>query len=385
MPLALDDIPIWMPTMPPIYDIDKSYLENADEGPFFKGAIPFRQWTNKTQWLDFLGYRIASPLGVPAGPLLNSRWIELAANLGFDVVCYKTIRSKLHHGHPPPNVIYIENEEQFNPQNLPKFVQKLDALPKNLECLAITNSFGMPSRSPEYLLEDIPLANSCLHKGQVMIVSIVGTCDENEPGSFEKDFVETAVLAKECGAHIIEANFSCPNVTTGEGCVYYNPKSVYAIASQIVKAINPIPLIIKLGLFPNQQGLKETLVSAAKAGVRGISGINTISMNVLTKDGKHALGQSRKSSGICGSPIREAALDFIRQAREINDREKLNFAILGCGGITLPEHFSLFLNAGADIAMSATGMMWDPYIAFRYHEKASKSLKGRGHAKSIIN
>ena len=34
-----------------------------------------------------------------------------------------------------------------------------------------------------------------------------------------------------------------------------------------------------------------------------------------------------------------------------------------------PEHFALFLDAGADIVQSATGMMWDPYLAMRHHEE----------------
>jgi hypothetical protein len=51
---------------------------------------------------------VASPLGVPAGPLLTSKWTDLAARLGFDVVTYKTIRSSEFAGHPVPNVVYLE-------------------------------------------------------------------------------------------------------------------------------------------------------------------------------------------------------------------------------------------------------------------------------------
>jgi dihydroorotate dehydrogenase len=48
----------------------------------------------------------------------------------------------------------------------------------------------------------------------------------------------------------------------------------------------------------------------------------------------------------------------------------LFLALLGCGGIMLPEHFDAFFEAGADVAMSATGLMWDPYLAMRYHARA---------------
>ena len=64
----------------------------------------------------------------------------------------------------------------------------------------------------------------------------------------------------------------------------------------------------------------------------------------------------------------------MRASREINEREKLGLAIIGVGGITLPEHFNEFYNAGADIAMTATGMMWAPYLAMRYHEELCSKI-----------
>ena len=48
--------------------------------------------------------------------------------------------------------------------------------------------------------------------------------------------------------------------------------------------------------------------------------------------------------------------------------ERLDLALVGCGGIMLPSQFDEFLSAGAQVAMSATGMMWDPFLALRYHE-----------------
>jgi dihydroorotate dehydrogenase (NAD+) catalytic subunit len=82
-----------------------------------------------------------------------------------------------------------------------------------------------------------------------------------------------------------------------------------------------------------------------------------------------ALGANRLVSGICGAPIRETALHFIRSARKAIDKEQLNLTVIGCGGITTKEHFTEFVNAGATVAMTATGMMWDPYLALRYHNE----------------
>ncbi len=92
----------------PIYDIQKTYLENAESGPFFTDSIPDRVWKPESEWIDFLGFQVASPIGVPAGPLLNSKWTTLAARLGFDIVIYKTIRECECPSHPLPNVMFVD-------------------------------------------------------------------------------------------------------------------------------------------------------------------------------------------------------------------------------------------------------------------------------------
>lgn len=358
----LNPLPEWSNAWCPIYDIEKTYLENAEEGPFFSGPFPKRVMPPKGEWVDFLGYKVATRLGIPAGPLLNSRWVDFAGKMGFDIVTYKTIRSQPHEGHPLPNVILIDT-----PPNGSTKAYSLKNSLRNLEQLTITNSFGMPSRSPEYLLNDIARAKKALSPGQILVVSVVGTpSKDGSEKSFFNDFVKTALLAKEAGAEIIEANLSCPNVAKEEGCLYLSADKVFELSSNLVKAINGAPLILKVGLFPTDNAMKNAFVAAAKAGVRAISGINTINMEVLDETDRPALGASRKTSGVCGAAIREAALGFLRNAKSIIDEEKLDITLIGVGGITDASHFDLFREAGADFVQTATGMMWDPYIALRY-------------------
>ncbi len=348
----------WYPSHPAIYDIAKSYAFNAENGPFFSGSIPKRPETKRR--IDFLGFSLRSPLGVPAGPLLNSRWVKLACQLGFDLPVYKTIRSFAHPAHALPNMIFVEPDS-------PKTAHARTAMPPDLAHLTVTNSFGMPSQSPDFLLKDIAKAHEYLEKGQALIVSIVGT--PNQGVSFADDFVRAALLAKEAGAKLIEANFSCPNVGKSEGCLYMSPETVKVFASALVKAIHPIPLIIKVGLFPDESLLQKVLIEAAKAGVRAVCGLNSVSMEVVDTEGKAALGPTRPSSGVCGAAIRPKALEWMRKASLINKKEHLDLTLMGCGGIVEPSHFDEFLEAGAKIAMAATGMMWDPYLAMKWHEE----------------
>jgi dihydroorotate dehydrogenase len=361
--MSENKFPRWYPDKPPIYDIHKTYLNNALDGPIFSETIPVRELPPSEKWIDFFGFKIASPIGIPAGPLLSAKWIKLAANLGYDVVTYKTIRSQEYHSHPLPNMVYVDTHGPVTSSN--QKAEKVEKPPKEIEDLAVTNSFGMPSMTPEFLMEDIPRAHGYLKQGQVMIVSVVGTPRPHE--NFRDDFVKAALLAKRAGAQIIEANFSCPNVEKREGSLYTSPDTVMEIGKAIVKAIHPIPLILKMGVFSSKEQMKDVLVAAAKTGTQGICGINSVSMQVSGKAGEPALGPNRLTSGICGGPIRTAALQFLSQATAIIQKEKLDLTLLGCGGITAPEHFDEFLLAGALIAMTATGMIWDPYLALRYH------------------
>jgi len=362
-------IPTWYPDHPPIYDIEKSYIENAEDGPFFDGTFPERVIPPKENWIDFLGHKIMSPLGVPAGPLLNSKYIDLAARLGFDVLTYKTIRSQAHNTHPVPNMIYIDVDGQL-PRDA-KNVHQTNVQPHDMEHLAVTNSFGMGCYEPTHLLEDIAKAKEALREGQVLNVSVVGTARPGE--DFVDDFVKTAAMAKEAGADVITVNFSCPNVSGhAEGSIYMDPETTQHIASKIVKEIGDVPLIVKLGFLNDDKQLQDVLTAAARSGARGVCGINTIGRHVLNDKEEPALGKGRETSGICGGPIRSYGLEFVTNARKIIHTEKLGLTLLGVGGVVKPEHFDEYLRAGADIAMSATGMMWDPYLAMRWHEMHNK-------------
>lgn len=361
----MKEIPQWWPEHKGIYDKDKSYKENFEQGPFFDGEFIERPEVPKDEWIDFLGHKVRSPLGVPAGPLLNSKWTTLAAKLGFDIPTYKTMRSKPHAGHPLPNVLFVDTKGPLDKGRMGETLKVREGEPQSMDHFAITNSFGMPSMDEDYLMADIEKANNDLEEGQVCIISVVGTPRDGE--DFEADFARTAAMAKEAGAKIIEANFSCPNVASGEGSIFCDPETAESIAVKIMKEIGDIPLIIKAGYFTDDEIMRKFLVSIARAGAQAVCGINTIGMKVEDDHGNPALGENRLKSGICGDPIRGAAIEFLQKTQQINDQEKLGLTVLGTGGVTLPEHFDELIDAGADVSMSATGMMWDPYLAMRWH------------------
>src|SRR3989344_1037501 len=92
----------------PYYDPKRSYEENYSEGPF--GAFADgKKYTNSGEpTYDFLGHKLYLPFGIPAGPLLNGKFVKAALDKGFDIATYKTVRSRQYPCHPAPNVIPVD-------------------------------------------------------------------------------------------------------------------------------------------------------------------------------------------------------------------------------------------------------------------------------------
>lgn len=350
----------------PLYDINKTFEENFSNFSFSSISIPIRSWPAKAKWSSFLGYPLASRIGAAACPVTTGKGIILLAQLGFDVLTYKTIRRQSHAPHPLPNIVHINSDQLLDYSDLEQAVYVDDKPRKTADKIAISNSFGNACLESTRVKEDIALAKKSLSVGQVLIVSVYGEGTSLE--SVSLDFAEAALIAKESGADIIELNFSCPNLLKSGEPLYRNPECVYEITKQVVKSVEEIPILIKLGLISERDFADKLLIAAARAGARGISAINSISMRVLDRMQLPVFGE-RIYSGVSGYPIRKLAIQCIKKLAHINQKEKLDLVILGVGGITLPEHFNEFFNAGADIALSASGMMWNPYLAHQFHQQ----------------
>lgn len=360
----------WSSQVPPLYDTAQTWESNLEKGPLFSGPFPPRKKSPPSQWIDFLGYPIASPLGVAAGPLLDGRWTQLASALGFDVITYKTISYKSRKSHPLPNILPLDSPSLSSP--LPTaYVSKHP--PQTLQELTITNSFGNPSKDPDYLMADLNRARQNLEPGQVLVVSLFGW--EEEEQDWLSSYCRAAALAKEAQAPIVEANLSCPNLGTQNRPLYLDAVEVERLCHKLVQVLGPIPLIIKVGTFSSSAQMKATLMAAARGGARAISGINTLSARISTPDGRPALGPLRPTGGVCGSGILELSQQFVRQGKEIIDQEALDLQLIGVGGVMTPQDAHTLLDCGAQCVQVATAMMWDPYLAARFHQTVSSSLQ----------
>jgi dihydroorotate dehydrogenase len=351
-------------TLAGTYDVARSYEENYQAGPLIQTFPPPRTITPKQ---TFIGFPVNSLLGVPAGPLLNANWILAYAALGFDLLVYKTVRTASAPSHPNPNCVFLQVTEDIFPADFGKQLVSTPIPPASHDKISITNSFGMPSRDPKLWQDDVQIAKRGISPGQVLIVSVVGTPGASD-GDLAADYAKGALLAKEAGADMVEINLSCPNVATGEGSVYTDPDFSSKICKTVKQAIGSVPLIIKIGYLDDPVVLAK-VVRANAPHIDAISGINTLSFEVVDAAGAPAL-PGRKTSGVCGAAIRGCSMAQAARVVALKERERYDFSIIGVGGIMTTDHIRQYFRLGVDAVMSATGAMWDPYLAYRYGEEA---------------
>jgi len=354
----------WHPT----YDVQRSYDENYAVGPTFAGPLPPARLGEPRA--RFLGHPVYSPLGVPAGPLLNSDWIGLYARLGFDLLTYKTVRSVARPAHPFPNCLVLDAPRPLEEADLGGEARVLGEQQGTPARMTITNSFGMPSRAPAVWQADLERALGMVGPGQVVIASAVGTDGE---GDLSEDFGRAVALAAEVGPHAIEINLSCPNVQGGEGSLFQSPEAAERVVRCAWQAVGTIPLMIKIGYVADEAVLAE-LVRRCGPYVQGVAGINTIPLAIRDRAGAPALGGAeRLRAGVCGEAIRDLALRQVARLAALRRRLGMEWTIVGVGGIFTADHVDAHLGAGADAAMSATGAMWNPLLAQQWWEKSQRS------------
>jgi dihydroorotate dehydrogenase (NAD+) catalytic subunit len=342
----------------PMYDPARTYRENFEQGPFGLFArTPASQETQPPQ-NSFLGMAVSTPFGIPAGPLVNGKFVKAALDYGFDLPIYKTVRTRRYECHPWPNVLPVQLEG-----DLTLYRQRLVTKPQYTDPLSITNSFGVPSYDPDFWQPDLADAAAHARLGQIVIGSFQGTV--NEGGSVAEylaDFRLGARMMRETGVRVVQINLSCPNEGTGNLLCFDTPRS-RAVVETVKAELGDTPLLVKLAYFRDDTALRG-LIEAIGPTIDGAEAINTLSAEIVDQVGAQALpGEGRLRSGVCGRGIRWAGLEMTRRLVRLREDLGLHFAVIGTGGVSTPEDFDSYRNAGADAVMSATGAMWNPLLA----------------------
>lgn len=344
----------------PTWDIHQSWEWNYFNGPCFDHSLPPIPPPDE-RW-SFLDFQLNSPIGVAAGPLLNSKWIEFYAQLGYDILTYKTVRSQPWQAHPLPNIVFVAVEE-IEPGQIPDVLLR-GREPDDVTDTTITNSFGLPSQGPDEWRADIRQAKLCLGEGQILVVSVAGMVEKiRNSVELAEDFARCAVWAVDAGADMIEINLSCPNISAREVGLYETPDLAGLIARCVRQHIGATPLAAKLGYFPDREVMKN-VVQALAPVVNALVAINSLRVRVLTEEGKQPAlpGKGREFSGVCGAAIRKLGLEMVSALAALREEMDIDFKIVGCGGISKPNHVTEYLASGANALEVGTAAIWNPTL-----------------------
>jgi dihydroorotate dehydrogenase (NAD+) catalytic subunit len=320
---------------------------------------------------DIAGFNVDFPLGLPASVLAsNAKWIEFYAKRGFDILTYKTVRSTYRAVHRWPNWVFLKDpHELVFPFNQP-VVGEQGWFPAELSQVSMANSFGIPSLDPAWWMDDIRRAKASIHGGhQVLIVSVVASRNENREALAE-DFVITARAAKEAGADIVEANYSCPNILNDPaGELFQNPTMSAFVSEALHAELGATPLFVKVGYLA-EPDLRAFVLNNSKF-VDGIVGINAISSPVLAPDGSPVFPE-RKSAGISGWSIsrraHEIAQVLVSLRKEVFAMHGKRLTMLSVGGVVSRQDFLDRLDTGVDAVESCTGAFLNPYLGLEVRD-----------------
>ncbi len=335
------------------YDIAATYRDNFERGPQLDpaSAVP------STEPVGFLGQKVNSRLGIAAGLLLNSKWIEGYAARGWDLLTYKTVRSSARECYPPPNWVFVDTDDGSGP------VYAMEDLPEDFSTISSAVCFGMPSMPPEFWREDIARAKAALSEGQMLIVSVVASPESDwDVVQVADDYAQCAGWAVEAGADVIEANYSCPNVCSAEGQIYCDAGLSETVTQTIRGAIGGTPLLLKIGVFPNAEN-QRAFLHAVAGNANGITLVNGISRPVLHPDGRPVFGEDYVKAGVLGRIIHEPCVTAVREARALIENENLSLALAAVGGVSSVADYKDFIAAGADAVLCGSSPMYLPDLA----------------------
>jgi dihydroorotate dehydrogenase len=332
----------------PRYDIDETYRWNYEHAPL---PVELEVPDVPGDW-RFLGVPVKSPIGIPAGPLLNGKWCLYHASLGFDVLTYKTVRSVARECFPLPNLLPVDCGSLTGDEaSVPSSTSMRGSW---------AVSFGMPSAAPEVWRRDIEWTRKQLPAGKLLNVSVVGTYQTGWTiADLATDYARCAAWAIESGADCVETNLSCPNVSTCDGQLYQNPQDASLVVRCVRDAIGDKPFAVKIGHLKSREDAIR-LLDAIAPSIDGIAMTNSVATGVTTESDLAAFNGNRR--GICGAAIREASLLQIRMFAEICGARREKVSLIGCGGASTTDDVENYLAAGAVAVHIATAAMVNPLV-----------------------
>ena len=306
------------------------------------------------------GRTLNSSLGIAAGPLLNSKWVEAYARLGFDVLTYATVRSTFRPAHGLPNIRHVENREQ---------AAVVARRPADNGGTTIAVSLGEPSMEPDIWRKDVRRAKERIGRGQVLIVSVIGTpLPGGDAETLIADYGICAGWAAESGADAVEIHLATPDPFVEQAHMIYENVPLAARILHRARTMVSVPVLAKLGPFKTPRLLHDTATRLAP-WANGYVLVHGISRRVLDDKGIPAFdGTGRERADVVGAQTFAVASRQVEEMLAWRKAGAWDRAVLAVGGISTVERARDLLREGADAALVATAALFDPLFAARFRQ-----------------
>jgi dihydroorotate dehydrogenase (NAD+) catalytic subunit len=300
---------------------------------------------------------VQSPIGIAAGPLPNSHWIEAYARLGYGLLTYQTVRTVARGAFVQPNLVFCRPDEPAVTEPAPR--------PLDPGRVTWAVSLGLPSADPELWRADVLRARSRIRPGQILIVSVVGTlAPGGDAQQLADDYALCARWAADAGADVIEVHLSEINAAGEQPqMVYENMALSVYIVDRVRRTVGQRPVIAKLGAMRGPRALHE-LASRLAPRLDGFILVDGLRRNVVKPDGTPVFpGEGRAVGLIAGAGVYAPCQVQVEELLAWRKAGAWSRAILAVGGLTTVERVRHVLASGADAAMVATAALTDPLIA----------------------
>jgi dihydroorotate dehydrogenase len=305
------------------------------------------------------GRPLNSTLGIAAGPLLNSKWVEAYARLGFDVLTYATVRSSFQPAYALPNIRHVDNREQA----------AVVSRPANGNGATIAVSLGEPSMEPDVWRKDLRRARERIGPGQVLIASVIGTHRADaDAEALIADYAQCAGWAAEAGVNAIEVHLATPDPFVEQLQMIFENVPLAARILHRTRTTVDVPVLARLGPFKTPRVLHETATRLAP-WAHGYVLVHGINRKVFDEKGSPAFeGAGRERADVVGAQTFAVASRQVAEMLAWRKAGAWDRAILAVGGISTVERALDVLREGADAALVATAALFDPLLAVRFRQ-----------------
>jgi dihydroorotate dehydrogenase len=216
----------------------------------------------------------------------------------------------------------------------------------------------MPSKPPRFWQDDVAAARERLAKGKFLSVSVVATPGlDDSIDDVAADYARCARWAADSGADGVEANFSCPNVSSVDGQLYLNAADAGLVAARLREAIPDKPLLLKVGHFAERDNA-QAFFEAVAPQVDALVMVNGVSTRVRDECGE--LLFEGRCRGIGGEAIRGLVFEQLAWFAEFIRASSRPVRLVGVGGLGQAADVVQALGQGCEAVQFATAAMLNP-------------------------